>query len=195
VGDASAFIDPFYSPGMDWVAFTSCSAVQIIAEWKKDGALSAELERHNATFALSYVRSFEALYENKYLYMGDFELMQIAFRLDIAFYYLFVASPIFRQGESLLVQPPYSHPRATPIFLLMRLYNRRFAAIAKRRKEQGRFGQRNSGERDLFGGFNFKISQLLKIIFSALLQWGLLEIRESFRSRAAGNRAAKPAVS
>ncbi len=195
VGDASAFIDPFYSPGMDWVAFTSCSAVQIVSEWRKKGVLAAELERHNANFTLSYARSFEALYENKYLYMGDFELMQIAFRLDIAFYYLFVAGPIFRQGVSLLVQPPYSHPRATPIFLLMRLYNRRFAAIAKSRKEQGRFGLHNSGERDLFGGFNFKTGQLLKIIFWALLQWGLLEIRESFRHRSAINRAAKPPLS
>ena len=26
VGDAGAFIDPFYSPGMDWVAFTTVAA-------------------------------------------------------------------------------------------------------------------------------------------------------------------------
>jgi flavin-dependent dehydrogenase len=180
VGDASAFLDPFYSPGMDWIAFTSCSAVQIISEWKKGGDLAAELERHNTTFSLSYTRSFEALYENKYCYMGDFELMQIAFRLDIGFYYLFVAGPIYRDGLSALVQPPYSHPHAGPIFWLMRLYNRRLAAIANKRRKQGRFGLRNSGHRDLFGGFNFKTSQLFKTLLQALLGWGLLEARELF---------------
>jgi len=194
VGDASAFIDPFYSPGMDWIAFTSCSAVRIILEWKKKGDLATELERHNTTFALSYTRSFEALYENKYLYMGDFELMQIAFRLDIGFYYLFVAGPIFSQGVSLLVQPPYSHPRATPIFLLMRFYNRRLATIATQRKEQGRFGLLNVGQRDLFGGFNFKTGQLLKTLCAALIQWGVLEIRELLHSRFPARRAARPAV-
>lgn len=182
VGDASAFIDPFYSPGMDWIAFTSCSAVQIISRWRKQGEkeeLAEELHRHNSTFTLSYTRSFEALYENKYRYLGDFELMQIAFRLDIGFYYLFVAGPIFREGASLLVQPPYSHPHATPIFKLMRFYNRRLAKIALRRKEEGRFGLRNSERRDLFGGFNFKTSQLLKTLFLTSLRWAFLELREA----------------
>ena len=192
VGDASAFIDPFYSPGMDWIAFTSCSAVQIISEWKKQGELSAELKRHNSAFSLSYTRSFEALYENKYLYMGDFELMQIAFRLDIGFYYLFVAGPIFREGASLLVQPPYSHPHATPIFKLMRLYNRRLAQIAERRKEEGRFGIGNSGRTDFFGGFNFNVGQLLKTLFMALFQWALLELREALEPRTAAQKTWQP---
>jgi hypothetical protein len=175
---------------MDWIAFTSCSAVRIISEWKKNKAVAPELERHSTSFSISYLRSFEALYENKYCYMGDFELMQIAFRLDIGFYYLFVAGPIYSEGVSALVHPPYSHPNAWPVFLLMRLYNRRLAAIATKRKQQGRFGLQNSGHTDLFGGFNFRTGQLLKTLCQALFRWGLLEFRELLRFQST-DRAAR----
>jgi flavin-dependent dehydrogenase len=30
VGDAAAFLDPFYSPGMDWISFTASSSAQLI---------------------------------------------------------------------------------------------------------------------------------------------------------------------
>src|SRR5213075_3477115 len=30
VGDASAFLDPFYSPGMDWISFTATRATDLI---------------------------------------------------------------------------------------------------------------------------------------------------------------------
>jgi flavin-dependent dehydrogenase len=30
VGDAAAFLDPFYSPGMDWIAFTATNAAELI---------------------------------------------------------------------------------------------------------------------------------------------------------------------
>ena len=35
IGDAAGFIDPFYSPGMDWVSFTSSSAAGVILAQQK----------------------------------------------------------------------------------------------------------------------------------------------------------------
>src|SRR3977135_4021291 len=32
VGDAAAFMDPFYSPGMDWISFTATSAAELITD-------------------------------------------------------------------------------------------------------------------------------------------------------------------
>lgn len=187
-GDASAFLDPFYSPGMDWIAFTASSAVRMISAWRRGEDIVPEVERHNRDFLLSYQRMLEALYEGKYDYMGDFDLMQLAFRLDVGLYYLFVARVIFQSGGEDLWQPPYSHRNAGPVFWLMRCYNRRFAAMGRQRRLEGRFGCHNHGERDLFGGFNFRTSQLLEIIFGSLFDWLILELREGWRSWGSDDR-------
>jgi hypothetical protein len=90
--------------------------------------------------------------------------------------------PIFFQGPDLLELPPYSVREAAPIFALMRLYNRRLAAMGRRRRVEGRFGCRNAGGRDLFPGFNFKVAHLLKIIAAGLGKWAWLEVTEGWRS-------------
>ena len=181
-GDASAFLDPFYSPGMDWISFTTSSAVRMILTWRRGEEVAPEVERHNRDFLTSYQRMFEALYENKYDYLADFDLMRVAFRLDIGLYYFFVARFIFKSGGEDLTEPPYSHRNAAPVFWFMRLYNRRFAAMARSRRDRGVIGTNNLGQRDLFGGFNFRIGQSLQIILGSIGSWILLELKEGWRS-------------
>lgn len=181
-GDAAAFLDPFYSPGMDWLAFSATAAVRTIMTWRRGEDLVSVIESHNRDFQTSYRRMYEALYENKYDYLGDYDLMRIAFRLDIALYYLFVARPIFRQGLKLLCFPPYSAREAAPIFALMKFYNRRLAKMGRQRHQAGRFGSGNNSQRDLFAGFNFRAPYLLKIIATALASWLRLELTEGWKS-------------
>lgn len=181
-GDASAFLDPFYSPGMDWISFTVSSAVKTILAWRQGEDVAAEIGRHNRDFIISYRRMFEALYRDKYNYMGECDLMRLAFRLDVGLYYLFVVRTVFLSGGEALSEPPYSHRNAWPVFRLMRLYNRRFAAIARLRSAMGCSGRENTGTRDLFGGFNLRPGLLVKIIAGALGRWLLLELREGWKS-------------
>jgi flavin-dependent dehydrogenase len=181
-GDAWAFLDPFYSPGMDWIAFTSLAAVRLIMAWRRGEEITLILETQNRDFSTGYRRMFEALYKDKYDYLGDYEFMQIALRLDIGLYYFFVVRPVFSQGVEGYEQLPYASGRAYPIFALMRLYNSRLAAMARRRRVVGSFGVSNNGRRYYFSGFNFRVSQLLKIIFAALGSWILLELREGWKS-------------
>lgn len=191
VGDASAFLDPLYSPGMDWTTFTTCSAVKTISAWSRGESYEPDLERHQRDFVLSYRRSFEALYQDKYEYLGDFELLRPAFLLDISLYYLFVVSPVFKLGRDQLANPPYSHPRATPIFKLMRLYNQRLAALGRRRKESGRFGRKNARVRFLYGGFNLRITTLLSAMMKGLLYWLAVELREGFAGTGASPQSSQ----
>lgn len=181
-GDALAFIDPFYSPGMDWIAFSTMAAVNLVMAWRNGENIQVLSDKLNKQFAMSYQRMFEALYLNKYDYLGDYEIMRLGFRLDIAFYYSFIAYFLFKDGEEGFKEIPFTSPQAAPIFALMRLYNSRFAAIARKRREEGRFGRLNSGQRDLFPGFNFNRSFLLKIITKSLFAWALLEIKEGWKS-------------
>ena len=182
VGDASAFLDPLYSPGMDWIAYTVSATVGLIGKWRAGEEVSALVERHNRDFRVSYDRMFGALYQDKYEYLGDIDLLRVAFRLDIASYYLYVARFLFQEGPHMLEKPPFSPWQAGPFFQLMRFYNRRLAAMARERRRRGEFGRNNRGQRDLVPGFNFRLGQLFHTVFEGLVMWGALELREGWRT-------------
>ena len=182
VGDAAGFIDPFYSPSLDWVAYTATAAADlIVAERAGEDDVPARLERHNRDYVRAYRRWFEAIYQNKYDYMGDFELLRIAFLFDLGLYYIFVASHPFKNGKEVLVRPIYSLPPSTPFFYFMRFYNRRMAAMGRSRRARGTFGRHNSGRSFLFGGFNFSVTSARPIL-GAMASWLWLELTEGWRS-------------
>jgi hypothetical protein len=136
VGDASAFIDPFYSPGMDWISFTTSSAARIIQMQQRGENIEPLLARHNRDFTRSYERWFTAVYQDKYEYLGEFDLMRLAFLLDLGLYYLGVASQPYKRGASAFGAPVFSLPASVPFYYLMRLYNRRFARIGRARARE-----------------------------------------------------------
>ena len=181
VGDAAGFIDPFYSPGLDWIAYTAAAAADlIVAERSGESDVPTRIERHNRDYSRAYRRWFEAIYQNKYDYMGDFELYRIAFLFDLGLYYIFVASQPFKNGKEVLVRPIYSLPPSTPFFYFMRFYNRRMAAMGRSRRARGTFGRRNAGKSYLFGGFNFSVSSGRPML-GAMARWLWLELTEGWR--------------
>ena len=181
VGDAAAFIDPFYSPGMDWISFTTYSATQLIIAQQKGENLSAALAKHNRDFSRSYARWFEALYLNKYEYMGEYDLMRLAFLLDLGLYYLGVASQPFKRGNKALTEPVFSTPPSVPFFHFISAYNRRFAQIARSRRLRKAQGSMNDHRRFMFGGYTFAPSSAAPIV-KAIASWAWLELTEGRRS-------------
>lgn len=182
VGDAAAFIDPFYSPGMDWISFTSHRASNLILSWKHDKNVGDAVSKYNTDFRLAYQRWFAAIYKDKYYYMGDFELMQLAFKLDLGLYYLGVVQNVFKRGKNGLDLPPFSHANAGPIYDLMRFYNSRLAAIAHHRKTKGTWGKRNTGA--YFGFNSYRFGWLLPArVCLALFEYLFLEFKEGWLAR------------
>ena len=114
VGDAAAFMDPFYSPGMDWISFTTSRAAALIGAQRRGEPMSELVERHNHDFATSHRCWFEAVYKDKYEYMGEFDLMSTALIFDLCLYYLGVASRLFKSGENALLVPPFSSKGRRP---------------------------------------------------------------------------------
>jgi flavin-dependent dehydrogenase len=183
VGDAGAFIDPFYSPGMDWISFTSYAAKELILAQQRGEDSAMLAAKHNENFTRSYSRWFTALYKDKYDYMGDFELMRTAFLLDLGLYYLGVAGLLYKEGEKALSYGIFITSRSMPVYHLMRTYNRRLAAMARERRERGTFGRMNDCQRFMFGGFTFERDGAnTKHILKALLRWGWLEVTEGWRT-------------
>jgi flavin-dependent dehydrogenase len=183
VGDAAAFLDPFYSPGMDWISFTTSRAAALIGAQRRGEPLNTLVEKYNSDFARSHRCWFEAVYKDKYEYIGEFDLMSIALLFDLCLYYIGVASRPYRDGENALLVPPFSGTRIGPIFRFMRMYNRRFAEIARRRRKHRMLGKTNRAHRCLIPGFRLHSSNP-KLFAQGFAKWARVELGELFASKA-----------
>jgi hypothetical protein len=181
VGDAAAFMDPFYSPGMDWISFTATRAADLITAQRRGEPMRKLVERHNRDFANSHRYWFEAVYKDKYEYMGEFDLMSLAFAMDLGFYYLGIASQPFKMGLDALLVPPFSDPVSRPFFYFIRAYNRRFAQIARRRRRLGTIGKTNRGRSFLIPGFTLKPTDV-GLVVKAIAKWIWLELTEGWHT-------------
>lgn len=181
VGDAAGFIDPFYSMGLDWTAFTVVGAVELILAQRRGEPIAHEIKMHNNYMRNCSRRWFEAIYRDKYEYLGDFDLLRSVVLMDLGLYYLGVASIPYTHGTSRLRKGLFTRPTSMPFYHLMRLYNRRFVAMARSRRARGVFGKRNAGRRYLFDSFTFSISSA-RLILVSLVRWCLLEVTEGWRT-------------
>lgn len=182
VGDAAGFIDPFYSPGMDWISFTAMRTKNlIVAQQQNAENFSWQIDQHNADFSRSYSRWFEAVYRDKYEYFGEYDLVKAAFLMDLGFYYLGVAAQPFKRGEHGLAEPLFSTKPSVPFYYFMRTYNRRFAQMARSRRSRNILGQKNNRQRFMFGGYTFAPSSAFPIL-KAMRSWLWLELTEGWRT-------------
>jgi flavin-dependent dehydrogenase len=181
VGDAAAFLDPFYSPGMDWISFTASASAELILAQRRGAELMPLVAKHNRDFGRSYQSWFQAIYQDKYEYMGEFDLMRLAFLLDLGLYYLGVASQPFKRGSVGLLEPVFSTRPSVPFFHFIRAYNRRFAQIARARRQRRQLGRLNDHQRFMFRGYSFALSSAFPVAKS-VAGWLWLEIREGWRT-------------
>lgn len=181
VGDAAAFMDPFYSPGMDWISFTASRAADTITRQRAGETVQPIVESHNRDLTLCHQRWFNALYRDKYHYLGEYDLLKLAFRLDLGLYYWGVVQAVFDEGEQGLLTAPFTHPAAGPVANLMRIYNGRFAKIAARRRHVGALGRMNDRQTTLIPGFLLGRGEIRKII-PLLVEWLKLELREGWHT-------------
>lgn len=147
LGDAAAFIDPYYSPGLDHAAFTVDATVELIKSDVAGKDLAEPIAVHNELFLRSYRRFFRAAYLDKYVYMGEADLLSAAFLLDTAQYYIFLVIPAYRFFGRFLWMPVLGPRAGLGSYLFMRVYGQRLIALAKLRREMGEEGLRNHGRR------------------------------------------------
>jgi flavin-dependent dehydrogenase len=147
LGDAAAFLDPYYSPGLDHAAFTVEATVGIVLAETSGEDVTDRMREHNELFLRSYRRFFDSIYRDKYFYMGEHDLLSAAFLIETAQYYIFVVIPAYRVLGKFHWMPVLGPKPAFLSYHLMRIYNRRFKAIALARRAAGEAGRRNHGRR------------------------------------------------
>jgi flavin-dependent dehydrogenase len=156
VGDAAAFLDPYYSPGLDHVGFSVEATTRLILQELAGELPAGAIAEHNEVFLRSYWRFFESIFEGKYLYMGEADLLSAAMLLDTAQYYIFVVVPAYRIHERFHWMPVLGPKEAFFAYHFLRLYHRRFQKLAELRRATGEAGRRNAGRRiNLFFSLGF----------------------------------------
>lgn len=168
-GDAAGFIDPLYSPGMDFCSWTARIAFARIARESRGETIN--LDKLNADWQESYRTWFEAICQDKYEYIGDAQLMSAAYLFDIGLFFLGPArSSLLEAGGDDLWCLPFIGPVDRVVGKFMKFYNQRLVAIARKRLASGCYGLHNSGWQELYTGIGPQLS-VSKILFKALFRW------------------------
>ena len=170
VGDAAGFIDPLYSPGLDFCSYTSYYVADLLARNLKGEDVSAGIDYYNEQYPVTYRLWFETLYKDKYYYMGDAELMAAALLLDVGMYFIGLVIPVYKDPECEFLHLPFEGTPGRVVGAMMSFYNRRLVTLAKRRLAKGCYGSRNAGWRELYDGF-VPDGRVRKLIRKGLGHW------------------------
>jgi flavin-dependent dehydrogenase len=175
VGDAAGFIDPLYSPGLDFCSYTSYFVADLLARNLAGEEVSESLAYYNEQYPITYRLWFETLYKDKYYYMGDAELMAAALLLDVGTYFIGLVIPVYRDPEREFLHLPFEGKAGQLFAEMMKFYNRRLVTLAKRRLAKGCYGRRNAGWRELYDGF-VPDRRVGKLIRKGLFHWWRAEL-------------------
>jgi hypothetical protein len=170
VGDAAGFIDPLYSPGLDFCSYTSYYVANLLTCGLKGDDITERLHYYNQQYQITYRSWFESLYKDKYYYMGDAELTSAALLLDVSSYYAGLVRRVYRDPECAFLSLPFTGRGGRFARRVMNFYNRRFVALANRRWLTGYYGKGNAGWRELYDGF-VPDRRLWKQISRGLRRW------------------------
>lgn len=146
-GDAAGFMDPLYSQGLDYCSHAVYTAGKILLKALDGHCVKSDLATHANNYRESYFRWFHAIYQDKYEYIGDADLMNAAFLLDIGAYFVGPVQLVYRDLDGEFAKMPYNGPVGAGFAKFMALYNRRLVAIARKRLAKGTYGRNNLGQR------------------------------------------------
>jgi flavin-dependent dehydrogenase len=188
VGDAASFLDPLYSQGLDYCSWTVSAAVDRIL--RESRGEPCDLDELNARFARSYRGWFEALYKDKYYYLGDKELMTAAFLMDLGlFFYGPVRSVVHCPRAGFAEFPFEGSLDGAIVRAIMAFYNRRLVKIAQKRQAAGVYGLMNLDSRTLLKGFEPN-RHVWKLILRGVRTW----LRAEWRSLSLPSSHSAPAA-
>jgi hypothetical protein len=108
-GDAGAFIDPFYSPGSDFIAIANGFICDLVARDAGGEDVGAIAEIHDQTFR-TLVRTYLVTFHRQYPLMGNARVMSIKIIWDFVMYWGGIAPLFFRDR----LRDPIFMERARP---------------------------------------------------------------------------------
>ena len=180
VGDATGFMDPLYSQGLDFCAHTVYSSYTLLRDHYSGKCTKEGIMKRNTEFKRSYFDWFNALYKDKYWYLGDAELMHAAFLMDVSTYFIGPVRGVYGNEDVEFAEMPYSGPIGHGFAVFMALYNRRLVKLAKKKITAGTYGAKNVGESFLITTGFAPGPGSIKLLFKGIRVWLKLELKLAF---------------
>jgi len=180
VGDACGFMDPLYSQGLDFCAFTVYSSYCLLRKYYTGGCVREGIEWRNKEFKRSYFDWFNALYRDKYWYLGDAQLTNAAFLMDVATYFLGPVRGVYGNEDVEFEQMPYTGPFGRAFANFMAFYNKRLVKLAKKKITAGTYGDMNLDESFLVTRSFNPDQTSSKLLFQGMKIWLKLEMKLAF---------------
>ena len=94
-GDSGVFVDPFYSPGSDFIAISNSFINDLIIRHHRGNSIDIAVREHEKLFRAIYL-AFLPIYEDQYSIMGNAKVMSVKIIWDYCMYWGSVALLFFR---------------------------------------------------------------------------------------------------
>ncbi len=95
-GEAGLFLDPFYSPGSDFIAIANTYITELVGRDRAGRPLDAHAQVYNQIFH-SFYESTLALYTDQYAIFGDPEVLPVKVIWDYTYYWGVLAQFFFQR--------------------------------------------------------------------------------------------------
>ncbi|PPU01687.1 NAD(P)/FAD-dependent oxidoreductase [Xanthomonas arboricola] len=96
-GEAGVFLDPFYSPGSDFIAISNTYICELIGRDRAGRSLSPYVELYQQLY-FSFYENTLTLYQDQYALFGDAQVMPVKVIWDYTYYWSLLA-PLFCSGR------------------------------------------------------------------------------------------------
>lgn len=180
VGDAAGFMDPLYSQGLDYCSHAVYAAHKLIVRSLRGEDVCEQREAFNTQFRQSYFRWYESLYDNKYEYLGEADLVFAAFLMDLACYFIGPVRLVYEDPDMEFSLMPYNGTGGAIFARFMTFYNRRLVAIAKKRHAVGMEGKHNLDHRWLIKQGFIPTNKVLSLMRMGIKVWLKAELGALF---------------
>ena len=96
-GEAGLFLDPFYSPGSDFIAISNTYICELVARDRAGGPVAPWAEIYQQLYR-SFYDSMMPIYQDQYALFGDARVMPVKVIWDYTYYWALLA-PLFFSGR------------------------------------------------------------------------------------------------
>ncbi|HMB59198.1 MAG TPA: FAD-dependent monooxygenase [Xanthomonadales bacterium] len=134
-GEAGVFLDPFYSPGTDFIGISNGFITDLIGRDQAGENISARARMLELSYR-SYYGNTLSLYQDLYPGFGDCSLMVLKTTWDYSYYWGILALMYFNDA----LQNVMIDPALTPIMMRAAALNRRMQSQFRDRAVQARSG-------------------------------------------------------
>jgi flavin-dependent dehydrogenase len=94
-GEAGVFLDPFYSPGSDFIAMSNTYITDLVVRELGGEDVTERVERYNEAFLSAFNHWISCYYTDQYPHWGNAEVMHAKLVWDFTHYWSMTATPYF----------------------------------------------------------------------------------------------------